>query len=119
MNGPKVKPRGLRRVVQEVSDRLESIAFIDRAQAEATREEREAAWVTFYGACPNDMSCLVKTVKSLVDWIDTAAAVATQIRDNRGWASDMEREAAITELADFLEARALDLSSPTGEEVDR
>lgn len=109
-------PREMRRMVREASDRLATIAFIDRAETDATSEEREAAWSMFYGQCPKDLAYLVKAADSLVDWIVAAAALATQIRDKSGQASCEEREVAIGELADFLEGKARLLSPSTGEE---
>lgn len=119
MSVQEATPGKLHRVVQEVSDRLASIAFVDRSQAGASHEEREAAWSELYRTCPADLAYLVEAVDALVGWIVAAASVATQIRDKRSEVSASEREAAITELADFLEARARDLSAPAGEETDQ
>lgn len=93
-------------VRRQVVDRLMQIRFVESGHVGASEADRERVWAEFYDAAPEDLQYLFDTVDVLVDWIVAAAQVAVQIRDTRGVASAQEREAAIDELADFLEDKA-------------
>lgn len=93
-------------VRRQVVDRLMQIRFVESGHVGASEADRDRVWAEFYDAAPADLQYLFDTVDVLVDWIVAAASVAVQIRDKRGVASAQEREAAIDELAGFLEDKA-------------
>lgn len=105
-------------VRRQVVDRLMQIRFVESGHVGTSKADRERVWAEFYDAAPEDLQYLVDTVDVLVDWIVAAASVAVQIRDKRNRVGEDEREAAIDELAGFLEDRVAVLTSQGSDRVD-